>query len=293
MMHRKRGLAVAAVLLVVLQLLLQTRAAHIVQQNPTVTVTLSSPLTAGQLAAAREWEKSNANTQAVTASFWSEKAAAVSADSDRTAEDVTCIGFDGTAQDCLPVEYLQGTAPGVVGQQCAISSTLAWTLFGSYDIMGLTVALDRTEYFISGVFKSKSKTLLYPAQSGFTHAALRGLSPDTPKTDAEQWAAATGAGKITAITYGPQKAWLAQAACALPALIVGLALVVLLLRFICALPGVLHGAALFALALAFAWAVPHFLQTLPGWLIPGRWSDFSFWPTLWTKIMDTCNGNMK
>ena len=179
MMHRKRGWAVAAVLLVVLQLLLQTRAAHIVQQNPTVTVTLSSPLTAGQLAAAREWEKSNANTQAVTASFWSEKAAAVSADSDRTAEDVTCIGFDGTAQDCLPVEYLQGTAPGVVGQQCAISSTLAWTLFGSYDIMGLTVALDRTEYFISGVFKSKSKTLLYPAQSGFTHAALRGLSPDS------------------------------------------------------------------------------------------------------------------
>ena len=162
MMHRKRGWAVAAVLLVVLQLLLQTRAAHIVQQNPTVTVTLSSPLTAGQLAAAREWEKSNANTQAVTASFWSEKAAAVSADSDRTAEDVTCIGFDGTAQDCLPVEYLQGTAPGVVGQQCAISSTLAWTLFGSYDIMGLTVALDRTEYFISGVFKS---CLLYTSPS--------------------------------------------------------------------------------------------------------------------------------
>ena len=119
-MHRKRGWAVAAVLLVVLQLLLQTRAAHIVQQNPTVTVTLSSPLTAGQLAAAREWEKSNANTQAVTASFWSEKAAAVSADSDRTAEDVTCIGFDGTAQDCLPVEYLQGTAPGVVGQQLSL-----------------------------------------------------------------------------------------------------------------------------------------------------------------------------
>ena len=57
MMHRKRGWAVAAVLLVVLQLLLQTRAAHIVQQNPTVTVTLSSPLTAGQLAAARGWEK--------------------------------------------------------------------------------------------------------------------------------------------------------------------------------------------------------------------------------------------
>ncbi len=175
------------------------------------------PAYSGQLAAAREWEKSNANTQAVTASFWSEKAAAVSADSDRTAEDVTCIGFDGTAQDCLPVEYLQGTAPGVVGQQCAISSTLAWTLFGSYDIMGLTVALDRTEYFISGVFKSKSKTLLYPAQSGFTHAALRGLSPDTPKTDAEQWAAATGAERSPPSLTAPKRhGWLKQRVPCLP-----------------------------------------------------------------------------
>lgn len=293
MMHRNKKWVIVAVLLVVLQLLLQTRAAHIAQQNPTVTVTLSAPLTAGQLAAAREWEGSDVNTQSIAASFWSEKAASVSANSDRTTEDVTCIGFDGTAQDCLPVEYLQGTAPGVIGQQCAISSTLAWTLFGNYDIMGLIVTLDRTEYFISGVFKSERKMLLYPAQSGFTHAALRGLSPDTPKTDAEQWAAAAGAGKITAITYGPQKEWLAQAACALPALIVGLALVVLLLRFIYAMPGVFRGAALLALALAFAWAVPHFLQTLPGWLIPGRWSDFSFWPTLWTKIMDACNGNMQ
>ena len=217
MMHRKRGWAVAAVLLVVLQLLLQTRAAHIVQQNPTVTVTLSSPLTAGQLAAAREWEKSNANTQSVTASFWSEKAAAVSADSDRTAEDVTCIGFDGTAQDCLPVEYLQGTAPGVVGQQCAISSTLAWTLFGSYDIMGLTVALDRTEYFISGVFKVKAKRFFIRRKAALPTRRCGVFRPTPPKRTPNSGPQPTGAGKITAITYGPQKAWLAQAACALPA----------------------------------------------------------------------------
>ncbi len=91
-----------AVLLVVLQLLLLTRAAHIVQQNPTVTVTLSSPLTAGQVAAAREWKKVMPTLKPLLPAFWSEKAAAVSADSDRTAEDVTCIGFDGTAQTvCL------------------------------------------------------------------------------------------------------------------------------------------------------------------------------------------------
>ena len=181
MMHRKRGWAVAAVLLVVLQLLLQTRAAHIVQQNPTVTVTLSSPLTAGQLAAAREWEKSNANTQAVTASFWSEKAAAVSADSDRTAEDVTCIGFDGTAQDCLPVEYLQGTAPGVVGQQCAISSTLAWTLFGSYDIMGLTVHWTVPSISFPACLKVKAKRFFIRRKAALPTRRCGVFRPTPPK----------------------------------------------------------------------------------------------------------------
>lgn len=284
MTRRNVRWAAAALLLIVLQLLLQACAARIARENLTLNLTLSAPLSAEQIADARTWEESDANAQGFSASYWGEKTAEVSTDFGSKAGDVRCIGFDGAAQDCLPADYLQGTAPGAAGRQCAVSAALAWALFGSSDITGQTLTLDRTDYFICGVFQSEKSILLYPAQSGFTRAALRGASADTPKADAEQWAAAVGAGQIKAIDYGPQKAWLARMACTLPAALVGLALVAALLRFILNLPGVWRGLGCFALALAFAWAVPRFLQTLPGWLIPGRWSSFSFWPELFRKI---------
>lgn len=277
-----RLLAVA--LLLALQLDLNAHAAHLARQNPPLDLTLAAPVTADTLAAARAWEQSDAN--GISASFWGSKKAAAATELGRMAEAVTCIFFAGNAGDCLPADYLQGAAPGAQGQQCAVSSALAWALFGSNDIVGQTLTLDRMQYTICGVFSADTQLLLYPGRSGFTHAALRGTSPDTPKADAEQWAAAAGVGEISAIDYGPQRVWLAGALRFLPAALVGVALLVMLLRFISALPGLARGPAYFALALLFALALPRFLQTLPGWLIPSRWSNFAFWPELWRKIKE-------
>lgn len=134
---------------------------------------------------------------------------------------MTYIFFAGNAGDCLLADYLQGTAPGAQGQQCAVSSALAWALFGSNDIVGQTLTLDRTQYTICGVFDADAQILLYPGRNGFTHAALRGTSPEVA---AEQWAAAAGAGEITAIDYGPQRVWLAGVLRLLPAALVGVGL---------------------------------------------------------------------
>lgn len=284
-MTRRKGAGLAAAaLLVVLQLLLLRAAAQFFDADPPLGLTLAEPLTAEQAAAARSWEQSDANAAGLTASFWNQEKTAVTTDFGRAAQDVDCIGFDGNAQDCLPARYLQGAAPGAAGQQCAVSSALAWALFGSYDIVGQCLTLDGTLYFVSGVFESEASCLLYPAQGDFTHAELRGTSPDTPKADAEQWAAAAGAGKIQSVDYRPQKAWLGRCLCRLPTVLEGLCLLIALLRFLSGLPGLLRGAAWFVLTLIFAWRLPYFLQTLPGWLIPSRWSNFSFWTDLWREI---------
>ena len=211
-----------AVVLVVLQLALQCRAAKIARENPALGVQLAAPLTAETLTAARAWEQSDANTAGITASYWKQETDTVSTDFGRTAEGVACIGFDGTAGDCLPADYRQGTAPGAVGQQCALSTALAWALFGSADIVGQTVTMGRVDYTLCGVFDADTNILLYPAQAGFTNAALRGVSSDTPRAAAEQWAASAGVGAVKSITYGPQKVWLARMLCCLPALAVGL-----------------------------------------------------------------------
>ena len=283
-MTQRKILWLTAVVLLVLQLALQGRAAALAAQNPALGVTWAQPLTAEGLAAARAWEQSDANAAGLTASFWSKEKCAVSSDFGRTTQDVACVGFSGNAGDCRPAVYKTGTAPGAVGQQCAVSSALAWALFGSEDIVGQTVTLGRTEYVVCGVYDGADAELLYPARAGFTHAALRGTSPDTPKADAEQWAAAAGVGALTAIDYGPQRLWLARALCRLPAALAGVCLVIALLRFAHGLPGLWRGIVYFALALGFALLLPRFLATLPGWLLPARWSNFTFWGELWGKI---------
>lgn len=286
MTRRKILRLLAVALLLALQLALNAHAARLARQNPPLDLTLAAPVSADTLAAARAWEQSDANANGISASLWGSKKAAAATELGRTAAAVTCIFFAGNAGDCLPADYLQGAAPGAQGQQCAVSSALAWALFGSNDIVGQTLTLDRTQYTICDVFDADTQIMLYPGRSGFTHAALRGTSPDTPKADAEQWAAAAGVGEISAIDYGPQRVWLAGALRFLPAALVGVGMLVILLRFIAALPGLARGLCYFALALLFALALPRFLQALPGWLIPSRWSNFAFWPELWRKIRE-------
>lgn len=277
---------VAVAVLVGLQLLLQFRAVRVARQYPTLGVEFAAPLTAEQFTTAAEWQQSSANTTAIAASYWGSTQGPVRTDSGRTAADTTCIGYAGTAADCLPADYVQGSAPGAVGQQCAISTALAWQLFGSNDILGQTVTLNRTDYTISGVFTAKTSILMYPAHSGFTHAALRGISTDAPKADAAQWAASVGLPALQRLDYGPQRVWLARALCHLPAVLVGFCMLAAFLGLAHSAPPVIRHTAYFAAALAFALLVPYFLQSLPGWLIPGRWSDFSFWPRLLQQIQN-------
>ncbi len=278
-MTQRKILWLAAVLLLAVQLALQGRAAALADRDPALGVAWAQPLTA-----ARDWEQSDANAAGLTASLWGSEKSAVSSDFGRTVQDVTCVGFSGNARDCRPAAYTAGTAPGAVGQQCALSSALAWALFGSEDIIGQTVTLGRADYVVCGVFTDKDAVLLYPARAGFTRAALRGTSPDTPKADAEQWAAAARVGPLTAIDNGPQSLWLARALCRLPAALAGVCLLAAVLRLAHGLPGLWRNIVYFALSLGFALLLPHFLASLPGWLVPARWSNFAFWGELWGKI---------
>ncbi len=286
MKHRKISWLwlLAAFVLVSMQLFLQARAVRIARQNPALGVRFAAILTAEQFSAARTYQQSEANTQGIAASYWGSSRAAVCASLGHTAEDTLCIGYNGMANDCLPADYVQGTAPGAAGQQCAISTVLAWQLFGSSDILGQTITLNHTAYTICGVFSAKTFTLLYPAKSGFTHAELRGVSEDTPKAAALQWAAAAGLPAVQSIDYGPQKVWFARVLCRLPAALAGGCLLAAFLGFAHSLPPLIRSSMYFCAAIALALLLPCFLQSLPGWLIPGRWSDFSFWPHLFQEI---------
>ena len=268
--------------LAALQALLCLWAGERARCDQTTGLRFAQPLTQAQIEAVYGMPPETAG--GITVSFWGQTTGAVTAGPARRAEGVACIAYCGSANDCLPVLYENGTAPGAVGRQCAVSAGLAQQLFGSADVTGLSVLYGRERYIVSGVFRAKDAVLLYPGTGGYTCAELRGVSADTPKADAEQWCAAAGLGAPQCIVYGPQRAWLAAVVSCLPLTLCVLAGTFLLLRVSLRWPPVARQGAWLAGALALACLLPAALQALPGWLIPARWSDFSFWERLAEQI---------
>lgn len=254
---------------------------------PTTSLRFEQALETSQITRALEFQESKQNARAVSVSFWGQNQQDLFASNGRSVQNAVCIGYCGNAEDCLPVTYTFGCAPGVLGMGCGVSETLADALFGSSNVVGQTVTLQQQSYTITGVFSARDKVLLYPSQQNLTCVELRGVAIDTPKADAEQWALAAGLGKPQCVVYGPQRAWAAKSLCWIPALV---AAVVVLAKLICqsfGWPLLVRNVMWFAMALSFALLLPFLLAMLPGWLIPARWSDFSFWTELTENIRES------
>ncbi len=121
-------------------------------------------LTGEQVKKAQTYIKSSQNTDGLMVTFWEETPVAVrSPVSTRTCADVPVSV--SAEQQWMPLRttYVVGTAPGSGDtSQCAVSTALAWQLFGSTDILEQALTLDpdtrsaRT-YRVCGVFVSETE----------------------------------------------------------------------------------------------------------------------------------------
>lgn len=284
--HRWRWLVVALVYIVI-QGSLCIWAEKEAAVYPTTGLRFAQPLEASQITRALEFQASEENTRGIFASFWGQSTQDLSAANGRNAKGVICIGYCGNAQECLPATYISGSAPGAVGTGCSLSDSLAEELFGSSDVVGQTVLSQRQSYTVTGVFSAKEAVFLYPESQNFTCAELQGVDADTPKMDTEQWALAAGLGTPQCIVYGPQRAWVIQCLCWGPGLLLAMTALWSLVRRCRGWSVFARNFLWFSLALLFALLLPCALGRLPGWLIPARWSDFSFWAKLAETIRES------
>ena len=262
---------------------------HLQQQKrvcQTTGVRFGTVITEDTLERVWSFVTSEENTQGISASFWGQESMTVSTQAGRKANSVIGIGYYGSAEDCLPVFYRQGGAPGVSGTGCALSEGLAQILFGSTDVVGMKVRAQRRNYTITGVFAAEDPIFLFPSEEQLTCAELRGVSWDAPKEDVEAWCTAAGLAPPECIVYGPQRIWILSVLCRLPLLTVGVAFCVSAIRWSFSWPKGLRETTWFALAVLVALMLPNVLEALPGWLIPGRWSNFKFWKDLTENIRD-------
>ena len=70
--------------------------------------------------------------------------------------------------------------------------------------------------------------------------------------------------------------------CWLPLVLAGCFLIMPYLAKLKKLPGLVWA----VLALAFVLALPAIIEILPSWMVPTRWSDFSFYGRLWDTFLD-------
>ena len=226
--------------------------------------------------------------------FWTQRAVSIERPG-RDSVDVSVIAYNGDPWVVWAATYTSGTAPAAVvdGElpQIAASDTLAWQLYGSLDATGMELTVEGHPYTVIGTFRADDAMLLVPAPLtyGFDAAEVCG---DFGRADAVQsiqdWLTFSGT-SADYIADGRGIAGFYMAAlCCFLALAFWDALqqgVFLLPR----LPRLAKKILLLCGALLAALCLPALLARVPLWLLPDRWSNFSFWKTLFATLRARLN----
>ncbi|MEG1446150.1 MAG: ABC transporter permease [Ruthenibacterium sp.] len=242
----------------------------------------AAPLTAEHVMAARAFAQDSANENTLYPSFWRETKSEIRAHQKQ--ENATVLYFLGSGDACFPAEFIAGGYPGDADANgCALSAEAAWRLFGSNDILGQELVLQKKTYAIRGVFKGRESVCLVGATEKTPFAAMElvGTNAADRRGQSLDFVQKAGLPKPAQIVYGPSIAAAVQALCFLPLCVCGAFLWAALWRKSKTWRPAQREFFWFGAALCFALALPFLLAQLPAWLIPAKWSDVSFWQALW------------
>ena len=161
---RRLVTALAALALLLLTAAGMKNADALAQNCRSVSLRWCQPIAAETAEAARE------NQPHLT--FWCEETATLATSWRQT--EAAVLYYWGDASLVWGADCLSGGMPAPLDAGgCAVSTALAWQLFGSEDAVGLTLSRENTEYTVRGVFESEEPVALLPkADAAFTAAEL-------------------------------------------------------------------------------------------------------------------------
>ena len=261
------------------------------RQYPSISLRYETPFTGQAAYQARQYSIEHADEDSFWLTYW--RQAKASFEGEYNTASATCIYFSGDASLVWPARYMSGGSPGVTdGSGCSVSSALAASLWGGTDVAGKSIEVGGETRTVRGVFEEEELLALVSVRDedktqSFTCVELSG-GPDSPsRSDAESFVKSAGLGSPDSVLMGTFTS-LATGLSALPLVILGFYALALCLVYLKSFPIALRGG-LFLALIALAFLLPGILDTLPSWMIPTRWSDFSFWSGLFDQI----SGNLR
>lgn len=220
--------------------------------------------------------------------FWKETTAKMK--SEINTLDAKCVYYTGKSQLVWPARFISGGYPGDIDAAgCAVSSELAWRLWGSLDVLDMPLEIDGREYKVRGVFEDKQEIALAGStndiRDGWNAAELSPADKNTTANNIKDLASASGLGTPDSIVDGPAISSVANAAAYLLPVALIIFSVFVMLRMFPSKNHLYREVMILGLLLIFALFLPDLLDMLPPSMIPGRWSDFSFWTIMRSNIM--------
>ena len=195
------------------------------------------------------------------AAVWSEE------EGDVSGIGATVIRFAGDARLAFPAEWVCGAPPNdLMENACAVSTNLAWALYGGTEVTALPLQIGEETHTICGVFEHELPVLLLPGEDGFTAAELYPVPNGTDLyRHARNCAAQAGLEDPAQILCGPEIGLFAG-----------------LLPWLCVILAAWPLASRIARGRHWVWllAVLILLPAIPDWCVPTRWSDTVFWDNL-------------
>lgn len=204
-----------------------------------------------------------------------------------------CIAYSGNAFLVWTAEYLSGSAPGITDDKgCVVSTALAWKLWGSSDVVGKIVEVDGAERIVRGVFEDERGLALLPykdedTSQNWSAVELEGGSKYATRDDARSFAVASKLGNPDSIVMSGGIVFIAKALAMLPLVFLIIYVIIAIIYFLRKRNSIMFKMVLFASFVVFAIFLPVMLDALPPWLIPTRWSDFSFWSSLMLQARES------
>lgn len=224
------------------------------------------------------------------ATLWREELSRTVSDNGERSRNADIVTVFGDASEAAPAPVLSGAFPARSDPEgCAVSSELAFSLWGSLDVLGMPVKLGDELYYVRGVFKSNESRLLIQAsessQESLSNMQLK-FSDGGGREAAESFLTSANFGGGTVLDL-PLLGWICEVLSLAPAVLLAAGI---LLRLIKRALTLRHYAALLlgylpyaALAAAGTLLCLRSLE-IPARLIPTMWSDFDFWARLFTGL---------
>ena len=254
-----------------------------IKRYSSASLRYDTPISGRDAYAARLFSIAHSDEGIFWPTFWNEYIASFS--SELAVVDAGCIAFSGDAALVYPVVFVFGAAPGSNdGSGCAVSEMLAWRLWGGTDVVGMTVMINESERIVRGVFKGEWELALISFSNegtaqDWSAAELSGGPDNFTRDDARSYAIASGLGNPAVILMGGQSLF-AGIMMILPLIILAIYGISLAAGYAGKRFPTLRKFYPYLLMIAIAALMPIVLGMIPEWLIPTRWSDFTFWGSM-------------